>query len=110
MVLPFQIKMFTISTQLSSILSGRFGFREICSIRIKQLRRHIQISPIRRETFLSGVVLKGKQIKVSQHYFEEPVLQPRSATNQRREADLTGLKGTYTINDSKTNEDEILEF
>ena len=93
--------MFTMSTQLSSILSGRFGFRKISSISIKQLRRHIQLSAIRRETFLSGVMLKGKQIKVSQHYFEEPVLQPRSATNQRREADLTGLKGMYIINDSE---------
>ena len=102
MVLLFQIKMFTMSTQLSSMLSGRFGFRKISTISIKQLRRHIQISAIRRETFLSGVVLKGKQIKVSQHYFEEPVLQPRSATNQRREADLTGLKGTYIITNSET--------
>ena len=55
--------------------------------------RKIHLSSQHRETFISGVSLKGKQIKIAQHYFEEPVLQPRSATRCRREADLTGLKG-----------------
>jgi len=63
-----------------------------------RVSRKIHLSFPYGETFLSGVSLKGKQIKIAQHYFEEPVLQPRSATRGRREADLTGLKGTLQIN------------
>ena len=62
-----------------------------------RVTRKIHLSFPYGETFLSGVSLKGKQIKIAQHYFEEPVLQPRSATRGRREADLTGLKGTLQI-------------
>lgn len=62
-----------------------------------RVTRKIHISHQHGETFLSGVSLKGKQIKIAQHYFEEPVLQPRSATSGRREADLTGLKGKLQI-------------
>ena len=87
--------MFSISTSLSSPAFRGVGFRKIDFAIINELKRLINVSVKRNETFLSGVMLKGKQIKVAQHYFEEPVLQPRSATNQRREADLTGLKGKY---------------
>ena len=57
------------------------------------LARALQVSSQYMETFVSGVSLRGRQIKITQHYFEEPVLQPRSGIITRREADLTGLKG-----------------
>merc|ERR1719414_1388181 len=84
--------MFINSSSLSFLVSIGFGLRKVCVQTGSKLNRRIHLSSSQNETFLSGVVLKGKQIRVSQHYFEEPVLQPRSTTNQRREADLTGLK------------------
>ena len=89
--------MFINSSSLSFLVSIGFGLRKVCVETGSKLNRQIHLSSSQNETFLSGVVLKGKQIKVCQHYFEEPVLQPRSATNQRREADLTGLKGLYNF-------------
>ena len=62
------------------------NYRKVCW-------RKLNLSSQCNETFLSGILLNGKQIKVLQHYFEEPVLQPRSLKGDRREADLTGLKG-----------------
>ena len=85
--------MFNNSSSLFFVLFGGSGLRKLVLKSNKDWKRSIHLSARAKETFVSGVVLKGRQIKVSQHYFEEPVLQPRSATNQRREADLTGLKG-----------------
>ena len=73
-----------------------FGFIRLANPKcapVRQLYTSVKCS----ETFVSGVILNGKQIKVSQHYFEEPILQPRSAISDRREADLTGLKGTSNL-------------
>ena len=44
---------------------------------------------------LSDLWIKGKQIKINQHYFENPVQQPKPPKGQRRVADLTGLKGNF---------------
>ena len=85
--------MFSNSCSLSFVLFGGCGLQRLVLKTSKNLDRTIHLSAQNKETFVSGVMLKGRQIRVSQHYFEEPVLQPRSATNQRREADLTGLKG-----------------
>ena len=89
----FVLKMIHNSCSLFFVLFGGSGFQKLVLKSNKDWKRSIHLSARVKETFVSGVVLKGRQIKVSQHYFEEPVLQPRSATNQRREADLTGLKG-----------------
>ena len=45
----------------------------------------------------SSISVNGKNIKIYQHYFDQPVPQPRSPKGQRRIADLTGLKGNTTI-------------
>ena len=44
---------------------------------------------------LSDLRVKGKEIKINQHYFESPVQQPKPPKGQRRVADLTGLKGIF---------------
>ena len=80
------------SYQIFNVFSS-FGFLRLASAPVRQLYTSVKCS----ETFVSGVILNGKQIKVSQHYFEEPILQPRSAISDRREADLTGLKGTSNL-------------
>ena len=71
---------------------ARLGFAIITGVQKSGVRK-LNISSQCNESFLSGVSLNGKQIKVLQHYFEEPVLQPRPPKGGRREADLTGLKG-----------------
>ena len=59
--------------------------------------RGMKLSSKQHDTFESGVMLNGKQIRVAQHYFEEMVEQPRSVLSDRREADLTGLKSRVGI-------------
>ena len=37
--------------------------------------------------------VEGKEIRINEHYFDQPVPQPRPPKGHRRVADLTGLKG-----------------
>lgn len=57
-----------------------------------QTKRHFN-----QDVKWSSISVHGKNIKIYQHYFDEPVAQPRSPKGQRRIADLTGLKGSTTI-------------
>jgi hypothetical protein len=40
----------------------------------------------------SRVEVDGKEIRIVEHYFDQPVPQPRPPKGNRRAADLTGLK------------------
>ena len=44
---------------------------------------------------LSTLTINGNRIKIAQHYFDQPVKQPRPPKGRRRIADLTGLKGNF---------------
>ena len=80
------------SSQLFSLLINHFQ-RSSSSIAAHQIKRHIN-----QDVKCSSVSVNGKNIKIYQHYFDQPVAQPRSPEGQRRIADLTGLKGiTSTI-------------
>ena len=46
---------------------------------------------------LSTLTINGNRIKITQHYFDQPVKQPRPPKGQRRIADLTGLKGNFDL-------------
>ena len=56
-----------------------------------QIKRHFI-----QDVKCSSVSVNGKNIKIYQHHFDQPVAQPRSPEGQRRIADLTGLKGITT--------------
>ena len=59
---------------------------------VHQTKRHFN-----QDVKWSSISVNGKNIKIYQHYFDQPVPQPRSPKGQRRIADLTGLKGSTTI-------------
>ena len=65
--------------------------RSSSHITAHQIKRHFN-----QDVKCSTVSVNGKSIKIYQHYFDQPVAQPRSPEGQRRIADLTGLKGITT--------------
>ena len=45
------------------------------------------------DELVTSLSLTGTGVKIYEHYFENPVAQPRPPSGNRRVADLTGLKG-----------------
>ena len=68
-----------------------YSQRSSSPITAHQIKRHFN-----QDVKCSSVSVNGKNIKIYQHYFDQPVAQPRSPEGQRRIADLTGLKGITT--------------
>ena len=63
-----------------------------------QCKRSINVSTSCNDQInetLSTLTINGNRIKIAQHYFDQPVKQPRPPKGQRRIADLTGLKGNF---------------
>ena len=78
------------SPQVFSFLNNH-SQRSSSHITAHQIKRHFN-----QDVKCSSVSVNGKNIKIYQHYFDQPVAQPRSPEGQRRIADLTGLKGITT--------------